>query len=166
VPSSPLASPSSLTNPHMTLEAIKDFLVKRNVKISLKSGQSDPAESYLELLFETKEKESFVMEIGYISNLEEEVDAFRMLQFVVPILEITPDYPKYLDSILHFMNSELITPGFVCDPQAGLVYFRYVMPLSKDESKVDLEQLIEILQLMFFQIKNYAPRIRTAVSES
>jgi len=63
------------------------------------------------------------------------------------------------------MNSELITPGFVCDPQAGLVYFRYVMPLSKDESKVDLEQLVEILQLMFFQINNYAPRIRTAVSE-
>jgi hypothetical protein len=105
------------------------------------------------------------MEIGYIPDLEEEVDAFRMLQFVVPVLEITPEYPKYLDSILHFMNSELITPGFVCDPQAGLVYFRYVMPLSKDESKVDLEQLVEILQLMFFQINNYAPRIRTAVSE-
>jgi|LauGreDrversion4_1035100.scaffolds.fasta_scaffold76319_1 hypothetical protein len=149
----------------MTLEVIKDFLVKRNVKVSLKSGQGDTAESFLELFFETKEKESFVMEIGYIPDLEEEVDSFRMLQFVVPVLEITPEYPKYLDSILHFMNSELITPGFVCDPQAGLVYFRYVMPLSKDESKVDLEQLTEILQLIFFQIKNYAPRIRTAVSE-
>jgi hypothetical protein len=149
----------------MTLEAIKDFLVKRNVKVSLKSAQADPAESYLELFFETKEKESFVMEIGYIPDLEEEVDAFRMLQFIVPVLEITPEYPKYLDSILHFMNGELITPGFVCDPQAGLVYFRYVMPLSKDESKVDLNQLTEILQLMFFQINNYAPRIRTAVSE-
>jgi hypothetical protein len=149
----------------MTLKAIKDFLVKRNVKVSLKSSQGDTAEAFLELFFETKEKESFVMEIGYIPDLEEEVDAFRMLQFVVPVLEITSDYPKYLDSILHFMNSELITPGFVCDPQAGLVYFRYVMPISKDESKVDLEQLTEILQLIFFQIKNYAPRIRTAVSE-
>jgi hypothetical protein len=149
----------------MTLEAIKDFLLKRNVKISLKSGQGDTAEPYLELFFETKEKESFVMEIGYIPDLEEEVDLFRMLQFVVPVLEITPEYPKFLDSILHFMNSELITPGFVCDPQAGLVYFRYVMPLSKDESKVDLEQLVEILQLIFFQIHNYAPRIREAVSE-
>jgi hypothetical protein len=149
----------------MTLEVIKDFLVKRNVKVSLKSGQGDTAESFLELFFETKEKESFVMEIGYIPDLEEEVDSFRMLQFVVPVLEITPEYPKYLDSILHFMNSELITPGFVCDPQAGLVYFRYVMPLSKDESKVDLEQLTEILQLIFFQIKNYAPKIRAAVSE-
>jgi len=149
----------------MTLEAIKDFLVKRNVKVSLKLGQGDPAASYLELFFETKEKESFVMEIGYIPDLEEEVDAFRMLQFVVPVLEITPEYPKYLDSILHFMNSELITPGFVCDPQAGLVYFRYVMPLSKVESKVDLEQLVEILQLIFFQIHNYAPRIRESVSE-
>jgi len=149
----------------MTLEAIKDFLVKRNVKVSLKSAQGDPAEFYLELFFETKEKESFVMEIGFIPALEEEVDAFRMLQFVVPVLEITPEYPKYLDSILHFMNSELITPGFICDPQSGLVYFRYVMPLSKDESKVDLEQLVEILQLMFFQINNYAPRIRAAVSE-
>lgn len=149
----------------MTLEAIKDFLLKRNVKISLRPGQVDTAEPYLELFFETKDQESFVMEIGYIPDLEEEVDAFRMLQFVVPVLEITPEYPKYLDSILHFMNSELITPGFVCDPQAGLVYFRYVMPLSKDESKVDLEQLVEILQLIFFQIHNYAPRIRTAVSE-
>jgi|UniRef100_UPI0040476FF1 hypothetical protein len=149
----------------MTLEAIKDFLVKRNVKVSLKSGQGDTAESFLELVFETKEKESFQMEIGYIPDLEEEVDAFRMLQFVVPILEITPEYPKYLDSILHFMNSELITPGFVCDPQSGLVYFRYVMPLSKDESKVDLEQLIEILQLIFFQVKNYAPKIQAAVSQ-
>lgn len=149
----------------MTLEALKDFLVKRNVKVSLKSGQGDTVESYLELFFETKEKESFVMEIGYIPDLEEEVDAFRMLQFVVPILEITPEYPKYLDSILHFMNSELITPGFVCDPQSGLVYFRYVMPLSKDESKVDLEQLIEILQLIFFQVKNYAPKIQAAVSQ-
>jgi hypothetical protein len=63
------------------------------------------------------------------------------------------------------MNSEMVTPGFVCDPQSGLVYFRYVMPLSKDESKVDLEQLIEILQLIFFQVKNYAPKIRGAVSE-
>jgi len=63
------------------------------------------------------------------------------------------------------MNSELITPGFVCDPKAGLVYFRYVMPLSKDASKVDPKQLIEILQLMFFQIKNYAPKIRTAISQ-
>uniref|UniRef100_UPI0040483C6F hypothetical protein n=1 Tax=Algoriphagus sp. TaxID=1872435 RepID=UPI0040483C6F len=149
----------------MTLEAIKDFLVKRNVKVSLKSGQGDTAESFLELVFETKEKESFQMEIGYIPDLEEEVDAFRMLQLVVPILEITPEYPKYLDSILHFMNSELITPGFVCDPQSGLVYFRYVMPLSKDESKVDLEQLIEILQLIFFQVKNYAPKIQAAVSQ-
>ena len=149
----------------MTLEALKDFLVKRNVKVSLKSGQGDTAESFLELVFETKEKESFQMEIGYIPDLEEEVDAFRMLQFVVPILEITPEYPKYLDSILHFMNSELITPGFVCDPQSGLVYFRYVMPLSKDESKVDLEQLIEILQLIFFQVKNYAPKIQAAVSQ-
>lgn len=149
----------------MTLEAIKDFLVKRNVKVSLKSGKGDTAESYLELFFETKEKESFQMEIGYIPDLEEEVDSFRLLQFVVPILEITPDYPKYLDSILHLMNSELVTPGFVCDPQAGLLYFRYVMPLSKDESKVDLEQLIEILQLIFFQIKNYAPKIRGAVSQ-
>jgi hypothetical protein len=149
----------------MTLEVIKDFLVKRYVKVSLKSGQGDTAESFLELFFETKEKESFVMEIGYIPDLEEEVDSFRMLQFVVPVLEITPEYPKYLDSILHFMNSELITPGFVCDPQSGLVYFRYVMPLSKDESKVDLEQLTEILQLIFFQIKNYAPKIRAAVSE-
>uniref|UniRef100_UPI004047D621 hypothetical protein n=1 Tax=Algoriphagus sp. TaxID=1872435 RepID=UPI004047D621 len=149
----------------MTLEAIKDFMVKRNVKVSLKSGQGDTAESFLELVFETKEKESFQMEIGYIPDLEEEVDAFRMLQFVVPILEITPEYPKYLDSILHFMNSELITPGFVCDPQSGLVYFRYVMPLSKDESKVDLEQLIEILQLIFFQVKNYAPKIQAAVSQ-
>ena len=149
----------------MTLEALKDFLVKRNVKVSLKSGQGDTVESYLELFFETKEKESFVMEIGYIPDIEEEVDAFRMLQFVVPILEITPEYPKYLDSILHFMNSELITPGFVCDPQSGLVYFRYVMPLSKDESKVDLEQLIEILQLIFFQVKNYAPKIQAAVSQ-
>ena len=149
----------------MTLEAIKDFLAKRKVNVSLKARQGDTAESYLELVFETKEKERFVMEIGYISDLEEEVDAFRMLQFVVPVLEITPEYPKYLDSILHFMNSELITPGFVCDPQAGLVYFRYVMPLSKDESKVDLEQLVEILQLMFFQINNYAPRIRESVSE-
>jgi hypothetical protein len=149
----------------MTLKAIKDFLVKRNVKVSLKSSQGDTAEAFLELFFETKEKESFQMEIGYIPDLEEEVDSFRMLQFVVPVLEITPEYPKYLDSILHFMNSELITPGFVCDPQAGLVYFRYVMPLSKDESKVDLEQLTEILQLIFFQIKNYAPKIRAAVSE-
>lgn len=149
----------------MTLEAIKDFLAKRKVNVSLKARQGDTAESYLELVFETKEKERFVMEIGYIPDLEEEVDAFRMLQFVVPILEITPDYPKYLDSILHFMNSELITPGFVCDPQSGLVYFRYVMPLSKDESKVDLEQLIEILQLIFFQVNNYAPKIRVAVSE-
>ena len=149
----------------MTLVEIKDFLIKRNVKVSLKASQGDPAESYLELFFETKEKENFVMEIGYIPDLEEEVDAFRMLQFVVPVLEITPEYPKYLDSILHFMNSELITPGFVCDPQAGLVYFRYVIPISKDASKVDLEQLIEILQLMFFQIKNYAPKIRTAISQ-
>lgn len=148
----------------MILEAIKDFLVKRNVKVSLKSSQGDTAESYLELFFETKEKESFQMEIGFIPDLEEEVDAFRMLQFVVPILEITPDYPKYLDSILHFMNSELITPGFVCDPQSGLVYFRYVMPISKDESKVDLEQLVEILQLIFFQIQNYSSKIRESVS--
>jgi hypothetical protein len=117
----------------MTLEAIKDFLEKRNVKVSLKSGLDNTVESYLELFFETKEQESFVMEIGYVPDLEEEVDAFRMLQFVVPILEITPEYPRYLDSILHFMNSELITPGFVCDPQSGLVYFRYVMPISKDE---------------------------------
>ena len=149
----------------MTLEAIKDFLVKRNVKVTLKSRQEDSLEVYLELFFETKEKESFVMEIGYIPGLEEEVDSFRLLQFVVPVLEITPDYPKYLDSILHFMNSELVTPGFVCDPQAGLVYFRYVMPLSKDDSKVDLEQLIEVLQLVFFQVKNYAPKIRATVSE-
>jgi hypothetical protein len=63
------------------------------------------------------------------------------------------------------MNSELVTTGFVCDPQAGLVYFRYVMPLSKDDSKVDLEQLIEVLQLVFFQVKNYAPKIRATVSE-
>jgi hypothetical protein len=149
----------------MTLEAIKDFLVKRNVKVTLKSRQEDAPEAYLELFFETKEKESFLMEIGYIPGLEEEVDSFRLLQFVVPVLEITPDYPKYLDSILHFMNSELVTPGFVCNPQAGLVYFRYVMPLSKDESKVDLEQLIEVLQLIFFQVKNYAPKIRATVSE-
>lgn len=149
----------------MTLEVIKDFLVKRNVKVSLKSVQGDTAESFLELFFETKQKESFVMEVGYITDLEEEVDAFRMLQFVVPVLEITPDYPRHLDSILHFMNSELITPGFVCDPQSGLVYFRYVMPLSKNESKVDLEQLIEILQLIFFQINNYAPKIQAAVSQ-
>ena len=148
----------------MTLEAIRDFLVKRNVKVSLKSRQVDTLEAYLELFFETKEKESFVMEIGYIPGLEEEVDSFQLIQFVVPVLEITADYPKYLDSILHFMNSELVTPGFVCDPQSGLVYFRYVMPLSKDESKVDLEQLIEILQLIFFQVKNYAPKIRAAVS--
>ncbi len=149
----------------MTLEAIHDFLVKRNVKVSLKSRQLETLEAYLELFFKTKEEENFVMEIGYIPDLEEEVDAFRMLQFVVPVLEITADYPKYLDSILHYMNSELVTPGFVCDPQSGLVYFRYVMPLSKDESKVDLEQLIEILQLIFFQVKNYAPKIRGAVSE-
>ena len=148
----------------MTLEAIKDFLAKRKLNVSFKVRQGDTVESYLELFFETKEKESFVMEIGYIPDLEEEVDAFRLLQFVVPILEIMPDYPKYLDSILHFMNSELITPGFVCDPQSGLVYFRYVMPLSKDESKVDLEQLIEILQLIFFQVNNYAPKIQAAVS--
>ncbi len=149
----------------MTLEAIKDFLVKRNVKVTLKSRQEDTLEAYLELFFETKEKESFVMEIGYIPGLDEEVDSFRLLQFVVPVLEITPDYPKYVDSILHFMNSELVTPGFVRDPQAGLVYFRYVMPLSKDDSKVDLEQLIEVLQLVFFQVKNYAPKIRATVSE-
>ncbi len=149
----------------MTLEAIHDFLVKRSVKVSLKARQVETLETYLELFFETKEEESFVMEIGYIPDLEEEVDAFRLLQFVVPILEITPEYPKYLDSILHFMNSELVTPGFVCDPQSGLVYFRYVMPISKDESKVDLEQLIEILQLIFFQIKNYTPKIRGAVSQ-
>jgi hypothetical protein len=149
----------------MTLEAIKDFLAKRKVKVSLKSRQLETLEAYLELFFKTKEEENFVMEIGYIPDLEEEVDTFRLLQFVVPVLEITADYPKYLDSILHFMNSELVTPGFVCDPQSGLVYFRYVMPLSKDESKVDLEQLIEILQLIFFQVKNYAPKIRGAVSE-
>ncbi|MCM0041822.1 MAG: YbjN domain-containing protein [Algoriphagus sp.] len=149
----------------MTLEAIHDFLVKRNVKVSLKSRQLETLEAYLELFFKTKEEENFVMEIGYIPDLEEEVDTFRLLQFVVPVLEITADYPKYLDSILHFMNCELVTPGFVCDPQSGLVYFRYVMPLSKDESKVDLEQLIEILQLIFFQVKNYAPKIRGAVSE-
>jgi len=149
----------------MTLEAIKDFLVKRNVKVTLKSRQEDSLEIYLELFFETKKKESFVMEIGYIPGLEEEVDSFRLLQLVVPVLEITPDYPKYLDSILHFMNSELVTPGFVCDPQSGLVYLRYVMPLSKDELKVDLEQLIEVLQLIFFQVKNYAPKIRELVSQ-
>jgi hypothetical protein len=149
----------------MTLEVIKDFLINRNVKVTLKSRQEDSLEVYLELFFETKEKESFVMEIGYIPGLEEEVDSFRLLQLVVPVLEITPNYPKYLDSVLHFMNSELVTPGFVCDPQAGLVYFRYVMPLSKDESKVDLEQLIEVLQLIFFQVKNYAPKIRATVSE-
>lgn len=149
----------------MTLEAIHDFLVKRNVKVSFKSRQLETLEAYLELFFKTKEEENFVMEIGYIPDLEEEVDTFRLLQFVVPVLEITADYPKYLDSILHFMNSELVTPGFVCDPQSGLVYFRYVMPLSKDESKVDLEQLVEILQLIFFQVKNYAPKIRGAVSE-
>jgi hypothetical protein len=149
----------------MTLEVIKDFLINRNVKVTLKSRQVDTLDAYLELFFETKEKESFVMEICYIPGLEEEVDSFRLLQFVVPVLEITPDYPKYLDSILHFMNSELVTPGFVCDPQAGLVYFRYVMPLSKDELKVDLEQLIEVLQLIFFQVKNYAPKIRELVSQ-
>jgi hypothetical protein len=149
----------------MTLEVIKDFLINRNVKVTLKPRQVDTLEAYLELFFETKEKESFVMEIGYIPGLEEEVDSFRLLQLVVPVLEITPDYPKYLDSVLHFMNSELVTPGFVCDPQAGLVYFRYVMPLSKDALKVDLEQLIEVLQLIFFQVKNYAPKIRELVSQ-
>jgi hypothetical protein len=149
----------------MTLEVIKDFLINRNVKVTLKSRQVDTLDTYLELFFETKEKESFVMEIGYIPGLEEEVDSFRLLQLVVAVLEITPNYPKYLDSVLHFMNSELVTPGFVCDPQAGLVYFRYVMPLSKDESKVDLEQLIEVLQLIFFQVKNYAPKIRELVSQ-
>jgi hypothetical protein len=39
------------------------------------------------------------------------------------------------------------------------------MPLSKDELKVDLEQLIEVLQLIFFQVKNYAPKIRELVSQ-
>ena len=149
----------------MTLEVIKDFLINRNVKVTLKSRQVDTLDTYLELFFETKEKESFVMEIGYIPGLEEEVDSFRLLQLVVAVLEITPNYPKYMDSVLHFMNSELVTPGFVCDPQAGLVYFRYVMPLSKDELKVDLEQLIEVLQLIFFQVKNYAPKIRELVSQ-
>jgi len=149
----------------MTLEYLNDFFISKKIKAELKKQQSDESEAYLELFFETKEKQSFLMEIGYIPNLEEELDSFRLLQFVVPILEIRPDYPKYLDSLLHFINSELVTPGFVCNPQAGLVYFRYVIPLSKNDLKVDLEQLVEILQLIIFQIKNYAPKIRESLSK-
>jgi len=149
----------------MTLEYLNDFFISKKIKAELKKQQSDESEAYLELFFETKEKQNFLMEIGYIPNLEEELGSFRLLQFVVPILEIRPDYPKYLDSLLHFINSELVTPGFVFNPQAGLVYFRYVMPLSKNGLKVDLEQLVEILQLIIFQIKNYAPKIRESLSK-
>ena len=149
----------------MTLEYLNDFFISKKIKAELKKQQSDESEAYLELFFETMEKQSFLMEIGYIPNLEEELGSFRLLQFVVPILEIRHDYPKYLDSLLHFINSELVTPGFVCNPQAGLVYFRYVIPLSKNDLKVDLEQLVEILQLIIFQIKNYAPKIRESLSK-
>jgi hypothetical protein len=64
----------------MTIEAIHDFLVKRKVKVSLKSRQVETLEAYLELFFKTKEEENFVMEIGYIPDLEEEVDTFRLLR--------------------------------------------------------------------------------------
>ncbi len=144
----------------MKLETIKDFLLEKNVNCILHGKGEQNSLDYMEIFFEDKEKGDYVIEIAYIPDLEDEIDTFNLLQFVVPIREIDKDYPKSIDSMLHNINRALVTPGFVCDPEAGLVYYRYVMPLSKDDSKVDLNEVLEILDLLFFQVLQYAETIK------
>jgi hypothetical protein len=144
----------------MKLETIKDFLSEKNVNCILHDqGEQNPL-AYMEIFLEDKEKGDYVIEIAYIPDLEDEIDTFSLLQFVVPIRELEKDYPNSIDALLHNINRALLTPGFVCDLEAGLVYFRYVMPLSKDDSKVDLNEVLEILDLVFFQVLQYAETIK------
>jgi hypothetical protein len=150
----------------MKLETIKDFLSEKNVNCILHDqGEQNPL-AYMEIFFEDKEKGDYIIEIAYIPDLEDEIDTFSLMQFVVPIRELEKDYPKSIDALLHNINRALLTPGFVCDPEAGLVYFRYVMPLSKDDSKVDLNEVLEIIDLLFFQVVQYAETIKNTNIEN
>jgi hypothetical protein len=144
----------------MKLEKIKNFLLEKNVHCELHEQGDQNTLAYMEIFFEDKEKGDYVIEIAYVPDLEEEIETFNLLQFVVPIREINKDYPTSIDALLHNINRALLTPGFVCDPEAGLVYFRYVMPLSKNEDKVNFDEVLEILDLIFFQILQYAETIK------
>jgi hypothetical protein len=144
----------------MKLEKLKFFLLEKNVQCKLHEQGDQNTLAYMEIFFENKEKGDYVIEVAYIPDLEDEIETFDLLQFVVPIREIDKDYPKSIDALLHNINRELLTPGFVCNPEAGLIYFRYVMPITKNDDKVDLNEVLEILDLLFFQILQYAETIK------
>ena len=144
----------------MKLEKIKDFLLEKNMHCKLHDQGEQNSLAHMEIFFEDKAKGDYIIEIAYVPDLEDEIDTFNLMQFVVPIREIDKDYPKSIDSMLHNINRALLTPGFVCDPEAGLVYYRYVMPLSKDDNRVDLNEVLEVIDLVFFQVLQYAERIK------
>ena len=149
----------------MKLEKIKEFLSEKNVHCKLHDQGEENSLAYMEIFFEDKEKGDYVIEIAYIPDLEDEIETCNLLQFVVPIREIDKDYPKAIDHVLHDIDRGLLTPGFVCDPEAGLVYYRFVMPLSKNENYVDLDQLLELLDLIFFQVLQHVDIIRNIGKE-
>ena len=149
----------------MELWKIKEFLIEKNIYCTIEGQSDENTLPYLQIFLDHKEKGNYVFEIAYVPDIENEIETFKLLQIVVAIREFEINYPKEIDSLIHDINKAMAMPGFVSDPKNGFVYYRYVMPISKIEKNVDLNEFLEILDFLFFQILQQVDLIKSVANE-
>jgi hypothetical protein len=150
----------------MDLRKIKSILENNRFYTVDKTQESDYPFPSLEVLLDDVESGTFLLQLGYIPQADEQLDHLKLLQFFVPIEEVPQNISSAVHCFLHEINRELAIPGFTVDTDAGLIYYRYIMPISIKFSEDMADEILEMVTLVFFFVSQYADSIKHAVSRS
>jgi hypothetical protein len=148
----------------MKLETLKSILEENRFYTREKTQDSTNLYPSLEVLLDDEESQSYVLQLGYIPDPDQQFEHVKLLQFFVPVQELSEGYPMVVHQLLHRINQELALPGFSIDDDTGLIYYRYILPVTVESQKEDPDAIIEVLYLVFFFISKYADSIITMTS--
>jgi len=146
----------------MTLDKIKTILEKNRYYSEHKIEHGLVPYPCLKVLLEDQEAEDYYLQLGFIPGIDDQLDHHKLMQFFVPIVSVDGDTAPDISQFLHEINKELALPAFVIDLNAELIYYRYTLPIPHDISANFENQFIEIVELIFFQIVQFANAIKLA----
>lgn len=144
----------------MELKDIQNALESDNFETALQpAGEHAPMERLLVLL-PNDDRDDLVVELLFIPGIEKEMESSKLLQFFVPIpCDIREQSQVELMKLLLKLNINLPLPAFGFHEEQDFVYYKYVMPLSLQDSANDLGTIVEAIWLIAYFIELYCPTI-------
>jgi hypothetical protein len=136
----------------LSLDALREHLLKAKFPIE---RQEETHQLYMLYKIENKEFPLFIRVLG-------EGELLQLIAFIP--CEVKPNTESDIGRLLHRLNKELDIPGFGMDEEAGLLFYRLMVPSF--EKKIYASHLLRYIASIEEILKNFSPVIAYIASGS